>query len=207
MFLPFCRCWYQPFCKSDFCLFLFLLQVLVLASFASLGYSATCGSHSWSAFGRDQSWSSSHLMSMSLFFLRWSYWLLGSPSPFLLIFPERPLRPKLQGKFLMSCADQDDRQECESKKLDFFKKYSWICFSADLHLCNVLIVETDRVAHMTTIQVFTFIWPGMLCPPCHHKIKSVLLLLIHLLILCSRRVGQNQLHTIMPTKRSALPFW
>jgi len=27
--------------------------------------------------------------------------------------------------------------------------------SADLHLCNVLIVETDRLAHMTTIQVYS----------------------------------------------------
>ena len=60
----------------------------------------------------------------------------------------------------------------KAKKLDFFKKYSWICFSADLHLCNVLIVETDRVAHMTTIQVYTFIWPGMLCALCHHKKRT-----------------------------------
>ena len=77
----------------------------------------------------------------------------------------------------MSYAEHDNGQECESKNLEIFKKYSWICFSADLHLCNVLIVETDRVAHMTTIQVDNVHWTylfGHECDvlPCHHKIKK-----------------------------------
>ena len=51
------------------------------------------------------------------------------------------------------------------KQKTWYLIYYWICFSADLHLCNVLIVETDRLAHMTTIQVRTFIWAWTLCPP------------------------------------------
>ena len=39
------------------------------------------------------------------------------------------------------------------------------------------------------------------------KSKSIFLLSIHLSILSHRRVGWNQLHTIMPIKRSALPSW
>ena len=55
-------------------------------------------------------------------YLRWSYCLLGWPSPFLLISPERPQRQKLQGDFSMSCAQHDDGQECESKKTWFLQK-------------------------------------------------------------------------------------
>ena len=38
---------------SSLVIFFVFLQVLVLASSAPLGYSATRGSHSWPAFGRD----------------------------------------------------------------------------------------------------------------------------------------------------------